>query len=181
MFLATHMPLPIPSTATSLSVESSSTTSPATTAALQHIDHYFRRALGRSSFGAGSVSSNPSTWWSTDDIIAFLTMLVFFVVLFLVLLACKLVLGMCLLSFARRRYKGMKEREKQSVHAEGRRVGGWGVVEVDEDKRRWIYHDDPDGARKLREREAAVREKEGKGDVQFGGVSRYNMVAKRIW
>lgn len=181
MFLATHMPLPIPSTARSLSVETPATASPATTAALQHIDHYFRRALGRSSFGTGSLSSHPSAWWSTDDIIAFLTMAVFFLVFFLVLLACKLVLGMCLLSFARRRYKGMKEREKLSVHAEGRRVGGWGVVEVDEDKRRWIYQDDPDGARKLREREAAVREKEGRGELVLGGVSRYNMVAKRIW
>ncbi len=60
-------------------------------------------------------------------------------------------------------------------------MGGWGVVEVDEDKRRWIYQDDPDGARKLREREAAVREKEGRGELVLGGVSRYNMVAKRIW
>jgi hypothetical protein len=40
--------------------------------------------------------------------------------------------------------------------------------------------DDPDGARKLREREAAVRKRRER-DVQFGGVSRYNMVAKRIW
>lgn len=181
MFLATHMPLPLPSTATSLSVDSA-TASPATTAALQHIDQMFRRALGRSTFGAGDPTLTPeqSNTWSTDDIIAFITMLVFFLILFLALLAFKLVLGMCLLSFARRRYKGMKERENTSTHADGRRVGGWGVVEVDEDKRRWIYKDDPDAARKLRERERDARERKG-GDESFGSVSRYSMAAKRIW
>ena len=182
MFLATHMPLPLPSPATSLSVDSA-TASPATTAALQHIDQIFRRALGRSTFGAGDATLAPEHGghvWSTDDIIAFATMLVFFLVLFLALLAFKLVLGMCLLSFARRRYKGMKERENASVHADGRRVGGWGVVEVDEDKRRWIYQDDPEGAKKLREREREARERKG-GDESFGSVSRYSMAAKRIW
>ena len=76
----------------------------------------------------------------------------------------------------------MKERENTSVHAEGRRVGGWGVVEVDEDKRRWIYEDDPDGAKRLRERERDAAQTEGKqGEGAFNGVSRYAMVAKRIW
>ena len=182
MFLATHMPLPLPSSATSLSAESA-TASPATTAALQHIDHVFRRALGRSALSAGEHSSSFA--WSTDDIIAFFTMLVFFLVLFLALLAFKLVLGMCLLSFARHRYKSMKEREKVSVHAEGRRVGGWGVVEVDEDKRRWIYEDDHEGAIDLRERETAVKEKEARfsreGGESFERVSRYDMINKRIW
>ena len=181
MFLATHMPFPLPSTATSLSVDSA-VASPATTAALQHMDKIFRRALGRSAFGAGDPTLAPehSNIWSTDDIIAFVTMLVFFLILFLALLAFKLVLGMCLLSFARGRYKGMKEREKISTHADGRRVGGWGVVEVDEDKRRWIYMDDPDAARKLRERERDARERKGE-EEKFGSVSRYSMVAKRIW
>lgn len=189
MFLATHMPLPLPSSATSLSsVESvSASSSPATTAALQRIDHYFRRALG-STYPSGSSSSSRAhafgalSHWTLDDALVSLTTLLFLLVLFLVLLACKLVLGMCLLSFARRRYKGMKEREKTSVHADGRRVGGWGVVEVDDDKRRWIYHDDLDGARKLREREAAGRDKAADVTVGvLGGVSRYSMVAKRIW
>jgi len=180
MFLATHMPPRQPSTATSLFIDSA-TTSPATTAAFQHIDYMVRRALGRSTFGAGDPTlASESSGWNTDDAIAFATMIVFFLLLYLVLLALKLVLGMCLLSFARRRYKGMKERENNSAHAEGKRVGGWGVVEVDEDKRRWIYKDDPDGARRLREREAAINEKGGK-EESYGGVSRYNMVAKRIW
>ncbi|KAL8828836.1 MAG: hypothetical protein Q9191_002355, partial [Dirinaria sp. TL-2023a] len=176
MFLATHMPLPIASSTTSLSVEEA-TSSPATTAALQHIDQIFRRALGRSTFGGGT-SSPPTTtspyfdlgtYLTTDDLIAFATMLVFFLIVFLLLLAFKLLLGMLLLSFARRRYKSMKERERDvDINAEGKRVGGWGVVEVDEDKRRWIYMDDPEGARKLRERERdSMKAKDG---AAFGGV-----------
>lgn len=186
MFLATHIPMPLPSTATSLSTENA-TSSPATTAALQHIDQIFRRALGRSTFGGGGPTLSPkgSSIWNVDDIIAFGTMLVFFLVLFLALLAFKLVLGMCLLSFARGRYKGMKERENTPVHAEGERVGGWGVIEVDDDKRRWIYRDDPEGARKLREKERAFKEqgrRPNKEDGEpFSGVSRYSMVSKRIW
>ena len=186
MFVATHMPLPLPSTATSISLESA-TASPATTAALQHIDQIFRRALGRSTFGAGDPTLAPTAtgFWSLDDIIAFVTMAVLFILLFFILLAFKLVLGMVLLSFARSRYKGMKVREMTSVHAEGRRVGGWGVVEVDEDKRRWIYQDDPAGARKLREKEREIAEREKRvakeGGESFSGVSRYSMIAKRIW
>ena len=185
MFLATHMPSPLPSSATSPSAESA-TASPATRAALQHIDQLFHRAVGRSAFEVGGAASQTirDFIWPTDDIIAFATMLIFFLVLFLVLLALKLVLGMCLLSFARRRYKGMKQREKTPIHAEGRRVGGWGVVEVDEDKRRWIYADDPEGAKKLREREIATKEKEARleRDGQaFDKVARYEMINKRIW
>ncbi|KZF21149.1 DUF747-domain-containing protein [Xylona heveae TC161] len=209
MFLATHMPPPIapPSTATSLSSVESTSSSPVTTAALQHIDLIFRRALGSSAFGAGVSSSSSSSssasssfmsflpspvanvlrllafWqWSTDDLIAIMTMLIFFLVMFLLLLALKLVLGMCLLSFARSRYKSMKHRESIVVDTGGKRIGGWGVVEVDEDKRRWIYHDDPDAARQLREREKNTREKAAKPDaLQLHGVSRYTMSAKRIW
>ncbi|KAL6714495.1 hypothetical protein ACLMJK_007919 [Lecanora helva] len=186
MFLATHMPLPLPSTATSISLESA-TASPATTAALQHIDQIFRRALGRSTFGNGdpSLAPNDMSIWSLDDIIAFGTMALFFLTVFLVLLAFKLILGMVLLSWARSRYKGMKSREFTSVHAEGRRVGGWGVVEVDEDKRRWIYADDPAGARRLREKEREISEREKRvakeGGESFAGVSRYSMISKRIW
>ncbi|KAI9709422.1 MAG: hypothetical protein M1812_007699 [Candelaria pacifica] len=194
MFLATHMPIPLPSPSTSISLENNApSSSPATTAALQHIDTIFRRALGRSTFGAGTANVGEAfgdsiwTWWNMDDLIAFGTMLLVFGVFFLVLLATKLVLGMFLLAFARSRYRGMKEREKSIVGTQGRRVGGWGVVEVDEDKRRWIYMDDAEGARTQRERERE-RGREGnrpggggKDGGGFGGVSRYTMVAKRIW
>ncbi|KPI39443.1 Endoplasmic reticulum membrane protein 65 [Cyphellophora attinorum] len=111
------------------------------------------------------------------------------IIIFLVALAIKLILGMILLAFARNRYRSMKEREKEPIyHVEGgRRVGGWGVVEVDEDKRRSIYDDDPDGLRALQEREArdkAKRESHRGAGVavdSFDRVRRYEMVAKRIW
>lgn len=112
-------------------------------------------------------------------------MLVVFLVAYFVLLACKLVLGMCLLGFARSRYKGMKERERTVTTTDGKRVGGWGVVEVEEEKKRWIYADDPEGLRALREREAKAKEREGKEAgkeaKKLEGTSRYSMVAKRIW
>jgi hypothetical protein len=189
MFIATHMPVsfpPIPSTATSLT-ESATTSSPATTAALAHIDHIFRRALGRSTFGAGVVEqSSWSAWltWSLDDFIAFFTMGTVFLVGYLFFLAFKLILGMVLLRIARNRYRGMKEREFVNTETGGKRLGGWGVVDVDEEKRRWIYNDDPDALRALREREDKGRRKEQKEreeGVGFGHVSRYSMVAKRIW
>jgi len=186
MFIATHMPLPMPSTATAIALETASgETSPSTTAALAHIDQIFRRALGRSSFGAGADAvTGASSWhfWTIDDAIALGTMLVFFLIIYLVLLALKLLLGMILLSFARTRYRKMKmqEQKKQTFDTQGRRVGGWGAVEVDEDKRRWIYEDDPEGLKNLREREAKGKEK-AKGEVKLDGVDRYMMAAKRIW
>ncbi|PQE30285.1 hypothetical protein CJF32_00008185 [Rutstroemia sp. NJR-2017a WRK4] len=179
MFLATHLPPPLPSTATSLSVESS----PATTAALEHFDTIIRKALGRSTFGL--PNPNSTTPWflpSADDVIASITMIVFFLGAFFVLLAFKLVLGMVLLKFARDRYSTMKKREHRSYDTGGKRVGGWGMVEVDDDKKRWIYDDDPETLKKLREKERAARDKEKVGAVQdFSKISRYEMAAKRIW
>lgn len=91
---------------------------------------------------------------------------------------------MLLLTVARNRYAGMKERERLNVETGGKRIGGWGVVDVDEEKRRWIYNDDPEGLRALRERDEKGRvkeERERERGISFGGVSRYAMVAKRIW
>lgn len=122
-----------------------------------------------------------------------------------VLLILKLVLGICLLSFARSRYKAMKIREQEELFRStsgnvgqkssqgsapprarefvvegGRRVGGWGVVEVEDDKKRWIYADDPEGLRKVKEREEKAKSGKDTG-VDIEGVKRYEMVAKRIW
>ncbi len=125
------------------------------------------------------------SWYmiGTDDIIAFITMLIFFLCAFLVLLACKLVLGMVLLGYARNRYSTMKQREHLSLDTKGKRLGGWGMVEVDEDKRRWIYEDDPEGAKasKDREKKTAGRARENEKGADFGRVARYEMAAKRIW
>jgi hypothetical protein len=183
MFLATHMPMPMSAVGTSLSLEQETMagSSPATTAALQHIDQVFRRALGSSTFGGGAQSGPGAFSWSLDDSIALATMVIFFLVLFLLLLAFKLLLGMVLLSFARSRYKDMKERERRSVDAHGRRVGGLGAVEVDEDKRRWIYEDDHAGLKDVREKENARKTKAEKGELKLDHIDRYAMAAKRIW
>ncbi|KAN0068316.1 Eukaryotic membrane protein family domain containing protein [Elaphomyces granulatus] len=130
---------------------------------------------------------------------------------YVILLLFKLALGILLLSFARSRYRAMKDREREQslgsannnsasqpqnpshtgsssaassgrgyVVEGGRRVGGWGVVEVGDEKNRWVYSDDPDGLRKLKEREQ--RDKNGKDSVfNFDSVRRYDMIAKRIW
>ncbi|APA08472.1 hypothetical protein SS1G_02165 [Sclerotinia sclerotiorum 1980 UF-70] len=179
MFLATHLPPPLPSATTSLSVESS----PATTAAFEHFDTIVRKALGRSTFGLPNPDS-ITPWYlpSTDDVIASLTMIVFFLGAFFVLLACKLVLGMLLLKFARNRYQTMKMREHGSYETGGKRVGGWGMIELNDDKKRWIYDDDPETLKKLKEKERSARDKEKVGAVHdFSKISRYEMAAKRIW
>lgn len=114
--------------------------------------------------------------------IALGTMVAFFGVCYIFLLAAKLVLGMVLLSFARRRYKTMRERERDRVETEGKRVGGWGFVEVDEEKRRWLYKDDEKGLEKIRNRDEKARREAREGKMpDLTHVDRYKMVAKRIW
>ena len=63
-------------------------------------------------------------------------------------------------------------------------VGVVGVGDVDEEKRRYIHVDDPEGLRALRERDEKAKKKEDQErerGTSFGHVSRYAMVAKRIW
>jgi hypothetical protein len=58
------------------------------------------------------------------------------------------------------------------------------VVDVDDDKRRQIYDDDPETLKRLRERDEKAKKKEDQErerGTSFGHVSRYTMVAKRIW
>ncbi|PIG90299.1 cytomegalovirus gH-receptor family protein, partial [Aspergillus arachidicola] len=95
-----------------------------------------------------------------------------------------LLLGMVLLAYARSRYRAMKQREtEQSSHensgpprareyaVEGsRRFGGWGVVEVNDDHRRWIYTDDPEGLRRLKAKEE--KEKNSKEELNMDHVRR---------
>ncbi|EXJ64187.1 hypothetical protein A1O7_00523 [Cladophialophora yegresii CBS 114405] len=121
----------------------------------------------------------------TSSAVTHITTFLLFLLFFLVLLALKLVLGMLLLSFARSRYRSMKLRERNPIyHVDGgRRVGGWGVVEVDDDKRRWIYDDDPAGHKNVKDREEKDKKSKerGNGVESFEKVKRYEMVAKRIW
>lgn len=196
MFLATNVSstLPILSSDTAANVVSDGSGNVRTSPALAQIDAIFRNALGRSSFGGGAAApaANPHWWsaWTLDDIIAFTTMLVFFLAVYLLLLAFKLVLGMVLLRIARERYAGMKARKgAQIVERESRRLGPGGVVEVGEERRGVIYEEDEAGLRAVREREWKGRERAereerrgGKGDGdRLEGVERYAMVAKRIW
>jgi hypothetical protein len=177
MFQAAWIPPGLPSSATGLSSDhnhytSSPTAVPTSTAAAlsQKFDDLLRHL--------------PASIASSSAFANFSTILIFLLV-FLVLLTIKLVLGMLLLAFARSRYRSMKEREKNPIHhvEGGRRVGGWGVVEVDDDKRRWIYEGDAEAARQLREREERekARRDTGTREGAFEKVKRYEMVAKRIW
>jgi hypothetical protein len=173
MYLATRMSSPLPqssSVATSIAV-------PAPTALFPpSISSFLHKLI------PNTTAHLPFTPISSDTLLTLLTSVLVFLLSYLTLLALKLLLGMGLLHFARNRYRGMKEREGRSFHAEGRRVGGWGVVEVDDDKKRWIYADDPDGLKKGKERETHARRQaaaEGGGDLS--NVDRYSMVAKRIW
>lgn len=74
-----------------------------------------------------------------------------------------------------------KEKEKESFDTEGKRLGVWGMTEMDDDKKRWIYEDDKETLRGMREKEGKWREKSDRMGIQeFGKISRYDMV-KRIW
>ncbi|KAJ5785199.1 uncharacterized protein N7503_010411 [Penicillium pulvis] len=127
---------------------------------------------------------------------------------FIVLLILKLILGMGLLAFARSRYRKMKRVESEqrktsrgSAHPQsqqdsssdaitalrkdeftvegGRRSGLWGMVEVGDEKRKLIYGDDPEGLRRVKEKEDQDKNKDK--ELKIDHVQRYEMVAKKIW
>ncbi|WDK19653.1 eukaryotic membrane protein family [Colletotrichum graminicola] len=192
MFLSTRIPTPIPeSTQTSLSVESATPSSPVMVAALDRLDTLLRDALGRAVYGYpyGEPSVQSRAWWTwtSDDVIAAVTMIVVFFIAFLVLLIIKLLLGMVLLRYSRNRYARMKRKEhmvatgqeeRDIYDATGKRVGGYGQIEVTDDRRRWIHADEKEGLKGGKGR-APKGEKPQDGD--YHGVQRYEMIAKRIW
>lgn len=164
-------------------------------ASLERLDSIIRNALGRAVYGNSEVIAGknptrlPGRGWSSDDIIAAVMMIVVFFITFLILLIAKLLLGMALLRYSRGRYVCMKIREQaeavgvsevESFAAAGRRTGGYGKVEVGEDRRRWLFQDDPTSLRKLRDRERRDIGK-GKQDTDMNNITRYEMIAKRIW
>jgi Eukaryotic membrane protein family len=183
MFLATHLPLHLASSATSLSVESeaaTATSSPGAAAALAHVDNMFRRALGRAAY----QDAPRGAWYNImsytiDDFLAGALLVLVALIGFLALLAAKLVLGMVMLRWARKRCEGSREREKMNVAVGTRRLGINGMVEMDDEKRKLIYEDDEAGLAKARARENAMKNKEKGKDLN--SVTRYAMVAKRIW
>ncbi|KAL2759294.1 hypothetical protein ACRALDRAFT_1074348 [Sodiomyces alcalophilus JCM 7366] len=192
MFLSSHVSNPIvESTQTSLSAASATPSSPAMLAALDRLDTLLRDALGRSVYGYpyGRPSGLGRGWldWTTDDVIAAATMLVVFFIAFLVLLIIKILLGMALLRYSRNRYEKMKVREHliatgqttpESYAAEGKRLGGYGHIEVTEDKRRWIHADKDEG---LKGKGRPDKSEKKPPDEEYQGVQRYEMVTRRIW
>ncbi|KAH8666917.1 eukaryotic membrane protein family-domain-containing protein [Xylariales sp. PMI_506] len=195
MFLATHLPPPMPTSTTELSVESSLPSSPAVIAALDRLDSLIRNALGRAVYGTPYASSESRPFWSftSDDAIALLTMATVFFLAWLLLLVVKLLLGMVLLKYARGRYAAIRRQEqaiatgqgkRESFYQPGKRVGGWGQVEVGDERRKLLYADDPDGLKRMRERERKgdqMAKKMEIGDDGLEKVTRYEMIAKRIW
>lgn len=195
MFLATHLPPPMPTSTTELSLESSTPSSAAMIAALDRLDILIRNALGRAVYGDPLAASQSRPFWTftSDDGIALLTMVTFFFLAWLVLLVVKLLLGMALLKFARGRYAAVRLQEqaiaagqekRESFFQPGKRVGGWGQVEVGDERRKVIYADDPDGLKRMRERERKgdqMAKKMEMGDDGLEKVTRYEMIAKRIW
>ncbi|WZH47304.1 eukaryotic membrane protein family-domain-containing protein [Fusarium acuminatum] len=194
MLLSTHLPMPLPipeSTQTSLTEESATPSSPAMIAALNRFDSLIRDSLGRATYGypyGSPLNSRPWYSWTSDDVIAAITMVVVFFIAFLVLLILKLLLGMLLLKYARNRYARMKRAEHQGRAPESfdtpgaRRVGGFGQVEVGEERQRWIHADRNEGLKGGKgpgKRNEKPTEKTKKDD--FEKVMRYEMVAKRIW
>ncbi len=198
MFMSSHFPKPLPPSAVTgvetSSAGSSSTPSAATTKAMEGIDAVIRKAMGRSTYG---IDGTEKSWWSwdTDDLIAFVAMGAFFLGVFLALLAVKLILGMLLLRWARGRYEEVERRERRSrsksnewgkedFDTKGMRLGGLGIVELDDERKAMIYADDPKGYQELKRREkkwADAAEKERNEGADFEGVSRYEMSGKRIW
>lgn len=162
-------------------------------AALDHLDTLIRNALGRAVYGYPYESPHVKPFWtfSSDDAIALLTMVVFFFLAWVVLLIVKLLLGMLLLRYSRQRYAIMKlkehavaagKAERENFSQPGQRIGPWGAVELGDDRRKWIYEDDPEGLKRMRDRERKTQERfNDKGEDGFGKVTRYEMVAKRIW
>ncbi|RYP18978.1 hypothetical protein DL767_009726 [Monosporascus sp. MG133] len=194
MFLATHLPPPIPTSTMELSVESSTPSSPAMIATLERLDMIIRNALGRAVYGDPSDPTQVRSFWAftSDDAIALLTMLLFFFLAWIVLLIVKLLLGMALLRYARGRYAAMVLREqavaagraeRESFAQPGKRVGPYGATEVGDERRRWLYEDDPDGLKRMRDRERKTEERfKDKGDDGLSRVLRYELgVSKRIW
>lgn len=192
MLLSTHLPMPMPeSTQTSLTEESAVPSSPAVIAALNRFDTLIRDSLGRATYGypyGSPLNSRPWYSWTSDDVIAALTMIIVFLIIALVLLIIKLLLGMVLLKYSRDRYARMKQIEHliQTGQADtssydvvgSMRVGGFGHVEVGEERQRWI-HADPTEGLKGGKGPGAPPKKKPEGDYE--NVFRYEMVAKRIW
>lgn len=173
MFLATHVPSPLPSaSATTISLSENLSTSE-TSAALASIDTILRRALSCSDASASTLF---------DDFVAAATMAFFLLACFLIFLAVKLLLGIMLLGIARSRYKGLKERERMWTHTGAHRSSTFGTTTITEENRAIIYGGNPEEEMRVSEMVRKGREREMRVEMEtLEGVTRYKMCAKRIW
>ncbi|KAK6343641.1 hypothetical protein TWF730_011232 [Orbilia blumenaviensis] len=161
MFISTHFPSPLFPDATTASLSDTSSSSPATTAALNKFDSILRSAF--------SGTADQNTVNTLNMITEYLAIAAIFIGIWMVFLIFKFILGMGLLAVAKRRYKGMKDREKKGYAVMGVSTGG--MAEMDDEKRKIINSGEKEtggggGARKT---------------TPLGEVERFDMVAKRIW
>jgi Eukaryotic membrane protein family len=177
MFVAAHAPSGgLPAAA----AQPLASAKPGAGAALAHVDAMLRRAFVGSGGQAAAAGSGLAA--AGDWLAATLLVVVVCLVAFLALLGAKLALGLVLLRWARGRQPGMREREAARTDVGSRRLGINGMVEVDDEKRRWIYDGDEAGLARLREKERdRERDRERGRGGDLGAVTRYAMVAKRIW
>jgi hypothetical protein len=173
MFVAAHAP----SGGLPAATQPLASATPGAGAALAHVDAMLRRAFVGGQAPAGSGFAAAGDWLA-----ATLLVVVVCLVAFLALLGAKLALGLVLLRWARGRQPGTREREAARTDVGSRRLGINGMVEVDDEKRWWIYDGDEAGLARLREKERdRERDKERGRGGDLGAVTRYAMVAKRIW
>lgn len=71
--------------------------------------------------------------------------------------------------------------EREVYEAKGRRVGGFGHIEVGEERQRWIHADETEGLKGGKGPSGGKRKEEKKPEGEYNGVFRYDMVGKRIW
>ncbi|KAK6513131.1 hypothetical protein TWF506_009297 [Arthrobotrys conoides] len=166
MFISTHFPSPLFPDMTRTSFPDDTTSaasSPATTAALHKFDSILRSAF--------SGRAGQDTVDILNTITEYLTIATIFIGIWMVFLVFKFILGMGLLAVAKRRYKGMKEREKRGYAVLG--VSSGGVAEMNDDKRKII---NAGGDKDITGGGSGVRK-----TTPLGEVERFDMVAKRIW
>ncbi|KAK6507903.1 hypothetical protein TWF481_006324 [Arthrobotrys musiformis] len=157
MFISTHLPSPL---FPDMTRDDTAASSPATTAALHKFDSILKSAF--------SGRAGQDTVDILNTITEYLTIATIFIGIWMVFLVFKFMLGMGLLAVARRRYKGMKEREKKGYAVLG--VSSGGVAEMNDEKRKII-----NGGEKEKEAANSARK------TPLGEVERFDMVAKRIW
>jgi hypothetical protein len=138
--------------------------SPSARSALDKVDEFFRAKV--------PYYSPAGIYFSLNSLLAIIT-------IFTVLLAMKLVLGSMLFKYTSGRYSAIRassRRHRKSQPQESdylpHKDKGFGVIELDDRMRSKLY--DPD-------EEIPEQRERPKPSVDFSHVTRFKMVAKRIW